>query len=100
MNWALPPGDCGSQSSAVGWTPGHQGFVPGPVGLVLGIAFFVGCPRVGTSFAPGGPRSRWESLRAVFHQGGNARPDAPGVGDGGRRACRGRNRAREGGRRC
>ena len=38
MNRALPPGDCGRQSSAAGRTPRHRGTLSGANGLVVGVA--------------------------------------------------------------
>jgi hypothetical protein len=100
VNRALPPGDCGSQSSAAGRPPRYRGVFPGVTRLVLGTAVLAGCPRVGPRFASDGTRSRRGRLPAVFGQGSNRRPGAPGIPDKRGKARRGRSRAGQGGRPC
>jgi hypothetical protein len=42
MNRPLPPGDCGHRSRNSRWQSGFARFVPGPVGLVVGITTAAG----------------------------------------------------------
>ena len=81
MTRALPPGDCGRQSSAAGRAPGHRGAVPGVTRLVLGTPFLAGGARLGHRFATGGPRSRRGRLPGVFGLGDNCRAGAPRTRD-------------------